>query len=70
MTLRRLEVQIRKLCEQALRAEEPELEAIFEELRAALHEHNQLLRKLVTDRLSLQGLSAVPNPPPRKRNLH
>jgi hypothetical protein len=49
MTSRRLEVRIKKLCEQALKAEHSELESVFQELRAVLHEHNQLIERLASE---------------------
>ena len=69
MTSRRLEARIKKLCEEALRAEHRELEAVFQELRAAVHEYNELL-KLVANRLSLSRPLSIPDPFPRKRNRH
>ena len=44
--LRRLEDRIRILCAKAVAsADSPELYKVFEQLRAALHEHNERLRK-------------------------
>ena len=48
--LRRLEDRIRYLCAKAVASEDsPELHEVFEQLRAALHEHNERLRKSSTE---------------------
>jgi hypothetical protein len=52
----RPEDRIRELCRKALVAEESELEAIFEELRAALHEHIERLRKIAVMKLARKEL--------------
>ena len=60
----RLDSRIRKLCSQALNAEEPELGMILEELRAALHEHSEELRKLAAAKLvrsKSKGAGSVAN---------
>lgn len=44
--LRRLEDRIRYLCRKALTARDDELDALFSELRSALHEHSNRLRQL------------------------
>lgn len=66
MTSRLLEARIRKLCGEALKAEQRDLEAVFQELRMALHEHNALLRKLVAEKLSpsLWPIADSPSPKP------
>ena len=56
-----LEVRIKELCKETLSAEERHLESVIQELRAALHEHNELLKNLVEDGLS--------RPPPQSRSL-
>ena len=63
----KLEDRIRKLCEVVLRAEQHELEAVFQQLRAALHEHNEILRKMAAE-LSCRRLPPTPGPPAPKRN--
>jgi len=65
---RRLEARIRKLCQKALRAEQQELESVFQELRGALHEHNELLRSLVAGTLGHPW--PYPDPTLRKKNVH
>lgn len=46
---RRLEDQIRELCARAVvTPESAELDEIFRQLRAALHEHTERLRRLAT----------------------
>ena len=52
MTSDRLENRIKKLCEQALRAELRELQNVCEELRATLYEYEELLSKLTSLKLS------------------
>lgn len=67
MNSRQLETRIKKLCEQALKAEEIEIQAVFQELRAALHDHNKLMRKLAAEyslRHPQSGLDSFP----RKQN--
>ncbi len=49
--LRRLEDRIRELCRITLAASEDELEPIILELKAALHEHSQRLRKMAAIKL-------------------
>ncbi len=66
MTSARLEARIKKLCEEALKAEPGELGPVFQELRAVLHEHNELMRKLVAEKL--RHKTPVPDSPSRKRN--
>lgn len=44
--LRRLEDRIRLLCCKALTARDNEAEAIFRDLRSALHEHTDRIRQL------------------------
>ena len=46
--LRRLEDRIRDLCAKASQ-DSPELPEVFEQLRAALHEHSERLRKSTVD---------------------
>lgn len=48
---RRLEDRIRELCCKALSAQDSELEAVFSELKSALREHTQRLRKLLAIKL-------------------
>ena len=50
--LRRLEDRIRELCAMAVRAEEPELEIVLSELRSALREHTERLRRLAAAKLT------------------
>lgn len=68
MTSQRLEARIKKLCEKAFKAELAELDSTLQELRAALHEHNEMMRKLVTAVLR----HPPPNPDPsfQKRKVH
>jgi len=48
--LRRLEDRIRDLCAKAVASQDsPELPEVFEQLRAALHEHSERLRKSTVD---------------------
>lgn len=55
---RRLEDRIRELCARAVAMpESPELDEIFRQLRAALHEHTERLRSLATK---------APMPPERR----
>jgi hypothetical protein len=48
---RRLDDRIRELCAMVCSAENHELEPLITELRSALHEHNQRLRKLAVAKL-------------------
>jgi hypothetical protein len=48
---RRLDDRIRQLCRKALMADDSELDPVFSELKAALREHTQRLRKLITVKL-------------------
>ena len=53
MRHRRLEDKIRALAERAIAAHEPdELKVALKELRAALQEHTQRLRKLAAEKLA------------------
>jgi hypothetical protein len=70
MTSRRLEARIKKLCEEALRAEQRELEVEFHELRAAIREYIEFVGYLATNRVSLSRPASMSNPSPRKRNGH
>jgi hypothetical protein len=59
-----LSKRIRELCSQALSSEQPELGMILEELRAALHEHAEELRKLAAAKLvrsESRGAGSVAN---------
>lgn len=67
MTSQRLETRIKKLCEEVLKAE-ADLESVFQELRAVLHEHNEMMRKLVAERLKYSP--PKPDASFRKRNGH
>jgi hypothetical protein len=49
--LRRLEDRIRSLCCKALTARDNEMDAIFRDLRSALHEHTDRLRQLAAVKL-------------------
>jgi hypothetical protein len=42
------------LCARAVSAEPSELDPIIQELKAALHEHTERLRKLAADKLSVR----------------
>jgi hypothetical protein len=66
MKSRQLEARIKKLCAQALNAEESEIQTVFQELRAALREHNDLMRKLAAE-YSLRQPEPRPAPPSHKR---
>ncbi len=48
----RSEDYIRELCARAVKAEHCDLEPILEELKTALHEHTERLRKLAFETLS------------------
>jgi hypothetical protein len=50
--LRRLEDRIRDLCAKAVIAGEPELGGLLSELKAALHEHAERLRRLAATKLT------------------
>jgi hypothetical protein len=53
---RRLEDKIRALAEHAITAQDPdELKVALKELRAALQEHTQRLRKLAAEKLAPSG---------------
>jgi hypothetical protein len=52
MPSRRLEDRIRELCAKAVAADSSELSAIFSELKSALHEHSERLRKLAAEKLA------------------
>jgi len=49
---RRLEDRVRKLCAKVVTANDDELAPAFAELRSALHEHNQRLRRLAVAKLA------------------
>lgn len=51
MPSRRLDDRIRELCLKALTAEDCEMEAVFSELKSALREHTERLRKLLAIKL-------------------
>jgi len=51
MPSHRLEDHLRKLCGKLIRASDAEFQPILKELRAALHKHNELLRKRAADQL-------------------
>ena len=56
--------RIRELCSHALNSDPPELGIILEELRAALHEHSEELRKLAAAKLvrsESKGAGSVAN---------
>jgi hypothetical protein len=48
---RRLDDRIRDLCAKAVEADQEELESIFAELKQALREHAERLRKLAVRKL-------------------
>jgi hypothetical protein len=48
---RRLEDRIRELSRKALTAKDSELEAVFAELRTALHQHIERIRRFATMKL-------------------
>lgn len=64
MPSRRLDDRIRELCRKALTAQEYELEAIFSELKSALREHTERLRKLLTIKL----VNKTDTQPPDRRS--
>ena len=49
MTSRRFEIRIKKLCEEALKAQQNDVESVFQELQEALREQNELMRKLAAE---------------------
>jgi hypothetical protein len=57
--LRRLEDRIRVLCARTVSAPEAELAPIIAELKAALHEHTQRLRKLAAAKLLRKNADRV-----------
>jgi outer membrane lipopolysaccharide assembly protein LptE/RlpB len=57
------EDRIRELCRKALTAKDTELEVIFEELRAALHEHIERLRKIAITQLARKESPVKTGPP-------
>lgn len=67
MKSRQLQASIKTLCEEALKAEEREIEAVLQELRAGLRETNEMLRKLAAEYL-LHRPPPGPNSPRRKRS--
>lgn len=58
--LRRLEDRIRILCAGTLAAHGPESEQIFSELKAALHQHSERLRKTAGIKLVRRGSDSPP----------
>jgi hypothetical protein len=52
MPPRRLEDRIRQLCAKAVAAPESDLEPVITELKVALHEHTERLRKLAALKLA------------------
>jgi hypothetical protein len=54
MLARRFEDRIRNLCAKVIAAHEDEVAPTISELKAALHEHNQRLRKLAAAKLTLR----------------
>jgi hypothetical protein len=52
MPSRRLEDRIRQLCAKAVAAAESDLEPVITELKVALHEHTERLRKLAALKLA------------------
>jgi hypothetical protein len=58
----RPEDRIRELCRKTLTAKDSELESIFAELRTALHDHIEQLRKMAVIQL------AHGEPPAKKRS--
>lgn len=61
---RRLDDRIRHLCRKAMMAQEPELDAVFSELKLALREHTERLRKLIATKL----ISRNRDQPPDRRS--
>ena len=62
MSTRRLEDRIRRLCADAVEASESDLEPVITELKVALHEHTESLRKLVASKLAQRILPIVEEP--------
>jgi hypothetical protein len=62
--LRRLEDRIRSLCCKALTAGDRESDAVFRDLRSALHQHTERLRQLA----ALKLVSAKEGIPPERRS--
>jgi hypothetical protein len=60
MRARRLEDRVRELCGQAAVAQEPELNPILMELRSALREHTERMRRKALERL-VSGAAKRPN---------
>ena len=54
MPFRRLEDRIRDLCLQAVDSETEEFKLVLEQLKAALHEHTERLRKLAANKMTVQ----------------
>jgi hypothetical protein len=48
------EDRVKELCARAVSAVPSELDSIIQELKAALHEHTERLRKLAADKLSVR----------------
>jgi hypothetical protein len=55
MPSRRLEDRIRDLCARVIAAPEDEVEPAISELKSALREHNERLRKLAAAKLTRQA---------------
>lgn len=68
MNSRQLQASIKTLCEEALKAEEREIEILLQELRAVLHEYNELISKLAAEYL-LHPPQPGPSSSSRKRNV-
>lgn len=68
MTLQRQVARIKKLCEKAFKAELAELESTLQELRAALHELEELLRTPAAE--TLRNRQPKPDSSSHKRNGH
>jgi hypothetical protein len=66
MPSRRLEDRIRELCAKAVAAPESDLEPVIGELKVALHEHTERLRKLAALKLArtINGRSGKYSPGP------
>jgi tRNA U34 5-carboxymethylaminomethyl modifying GTPase MnmE/TrmE len=69
MNSRERQALIKELCEEALKAEEREVEIVLQELRAALYECNEIIRKLSAEYLLDQSKPGS-HSSPRKRNGH
>ena len=52
MPFRRLDDRIRELCRQAVTADDASIAAVLSELRSAMHEHIQHLRKMAVQPLA------------------